>query len=231
MKITNAFVILYLKMFKKKICRLMPIGLLTISMIYVVYRAQRDVQWVLKSLLEVVPTNVITAMVPPSTTAPNTTITTTEIQTSTSVVSTARTEIHFPLDIDLEKYVRDKLEKNITIPVKPINEHNFTYIHRPAKCKFTRTTEDNVTLLILVKSSVRNVFLRNAIRDTWGQDLSGNVNLRFMLGYSISFVETTKAEAETYNDVIVENFVDSYPNNTLKTIMGFTWAVTECSDA
>ncbi|XP_060068499.1 beta-1,3-galactosyltransferase brn-like [Ylistrum balloti] len=90
---------------------------------------------------------------------------------------------------------------------------------------------ENITLLILVKSSVKNVFLRDAIRNTWGADLSKNIVLRFMLGFSVSHAEQTKLEDETYQDVIVENFVDTYANNTLKTIMGFNWAVNECPTA
>ncbi|XP_069107190.1 beta-1,3-galactosyltransferase 1-like [Argopecten irradians] len=157
-----------------------------------------------------------------SVTTDNTTIGTTPIPVNPA--------IHFPLDIDLKQSVKDKIEKNIDVPAKPINEHNFKYIHKPLKCEFANIA-GGINMLILVKSGVRNVFLRNGIRDTWGENLAGNIKLRFMLGYSVSHVETSKREAETYNDIILENFVDAYPNNTLKTIMGFNWAVTECASA
>ncbi|XP_060084393.1 beta-1,3-galactosyltransferase 1-like [Ylistrum balloti] len=148
----------------------------------------------------------------------------------TDIPLTPHPAIHIQLNIDLKQYVQDKIEKNIDIPAKPINEHSYGYIHRPPKCQFTNTTA-NITLLVLVKSSVQNVLLRTAIRNTWGSGLSGNTILRFMLGYHKAHVETTKTEDKIHHDVIVEKFVDSYPNNTLKTIMGFNWAVNECPTA
>ena len=39
------------------------------------------------------------------------------------------------------------------------------------------------------------------------------------------------AESNTFDDILQENFIDSYENLTYKTIMGFKWAVTNCRSA
>ena len=36
--------------------------------------------------------------------------------------------------------------------------------------------------------------------------------------------DLVRGEAEKYGDVLVEDFVDSYANLTLKTMMGLKWA-------
>ncbi|XP_052063144.1 beta-1,3-galactosyltransferase brn-like [Mytilus californianus] len=38
-------------------------------------------------------------------------------------------------------------------------------------------------------------------------------------------------EYDLYEDMVQEDFIDEYKNNTLKTIMGFDWAVYDCSQA
>ncbi|XP_069102693.1 beta-1,3-galactosyltransferase 1-like [Argopecten irradians] len=138
-------------------------------------------------------------------------------------------DIHFPMDIDLEKAVREKLDSGKSIPHRPINSVNYRYLYRPHVCVFNSTEPFN--LLILVKSSIRNVFLRNTIRDTWASDLGDNVKIAFMLGYSPLFKDMVAMEAKAYNDIIMQNFIDAYSNNTLKSIMGFYWAVNDCPTA
>lgn len=65
-----------------------------------------------------------------------------------------------------------------------------------------------------VLSAPKNIAERSAIRETWGS----LIKPLFMLGISDS--ETSRlvlAEAKLFNDIIVEDFVDSYQNLTLKT--------------
>ncbi|XP_060072686.1 beta-1,3-galactosyltransferase brn-like [Ylistrum balloti] len=137
--------------------------------------------------------------------------------------------IKFPLDVDLEEAVRNKIENDIDIPFKLINVNKQKYIHRPGECHFNTTSD--VTLLILVKSSVRNIFMRNAIRNTWAGNVGKNIKVLFMLGYSPSLKDTIAMEMGAFGDLIMENFIDAYSNNTLKSMMGFNWAVNKCSSA
>jgi hypothetical protein len=65
-----------------------------------------------------------------------------------------------------------------------------------------------------VISAPRNVMARNAIRSSWGK----LIRPIFMIGKSDNATMTNLAhEAEAFNDIIVEDFVDSYINLTIKT--------------
>lgn len=135
-----------------------------------------------------------------------------------------------PMHIDLTAHVRKKIEEGIDIPVLPINPHPFKYINSPQNCEFEPTQTFN--LLILVKSSSQNSALRNSIRTTWGnvKDLS-NIKLVFLVAFNQDLQAEINKEAANCSDVIQEDFRDSYKNNTLKTIMGFNWAVEKCYDS
>ncbi|XP_069103646.1 beta-1,3-galactosyltransferase brn-like [Argopecten irradians] len=140
----------------------------------------------------------------------------------------------FPLEIDLPKIVEDKIVNGTDPDYAPINKHPFQYIHRPHKCSFSISRYKNdkePTLLILVKSAVRNDRLRMTIRMTWGKVKRPNVKVVFLMANSPNTSQFVALESETYEDVIQENFKDSYSNNTYKTIMGYNWGVKYCSEA
>lgn len=117
--------------------------------------------------------------------------------------------------------------KSLTV----INPHPYIYINNPLRCRFQKSDGRNV--MIIVKSTVRNVRLRQAIRTTWGNLGSyASVRLVFTLGYNNSVLQkVVDEEATRYNDIVQENFTDAYLNNTLKTIMSFNWAAQFCKDA
>ncbi|OWF55614.1 beta-1,3-galactosyltransferase brn-like [Mizuhopecten yessoensis] len=220
--LTPIIVRLYvIKMFQRRGLRYMPLIIVAITM-YLAFHVQQDIRFMMNkrdlrndnsSLLSV--------------------RTTTELMpflNNTALEEIFIPNISFPLDIDLENAVKDKIENGIKIPHRPINVIRRRYIYRPPACQFSNTTED-IPLLILVKSSIRNVFLRDAIRETWGKDLGESIKIFFLLGTSTSMRDTIVMESDAYNDIIMGNFVDAYSNNTLKSIMGFNWAVNECSTA
>lgn len=136
-----------------------------------------------------------------------------------------------PMHIDLKTHVRRKIEEGIDIDVIPINAHPFKYIHSPSECDFEPTT-DSFNLVFLVKSSVRNFPIRDSIRKTWGNvtDIK-NVKVMFLIAYQETAQADIDKEASLSSDIIQENFIDAYKNNTLKTIMGFNWAVEKCSQS
>ncbi|XP_033757410.1 uncharacterized protein LOC117339808 [Pecten maximus] len=69
--------------------------------------------------------------------------------------------------------------------------------------------------------------LRKGIRNTWGKDMPSNVRIVFLLGNTDEENhKRIREESEKYSDVIQEDFLDKYQNNTYKTIMGFNWGVT-----
>lgn len=64
-----------------------------------------------------------------------------------------------------------------------------------------------------VMSAPKNSFARNAIRNSWGRLLRPI----FLIGISDKdLMDSVTREALIYDDIIVENFIDSYANLTLK---------------
>lgn len=112
-----------------------------------------------------------------------------------------------------------------------VNPHPHSYLNVPsATCKLNNGKEDPF-LLIIVKSYVSNLGHREAIRATWGKILPPSVKLVFILGH-IDFMKLyVDIESKQYKDIVQEDFLDVYHNNTVKTIMGFNWAVTNCADS
>jgi len=114
--------------------------------------------------------------------------------------------------------------------------HTYRYlIDNDDVCKLNHSGQA-VDILFLVLTVHRNVDARNAIRDTWLSVAKGNTaNIRyvFLLGKIADERLTSLVieESKFYKDIIQEDFKDSYVNLTLKSIMGYKWAATKCSNA
>ncbi|XP_033761236.1 lactosylceramide 1,3-N-acetyl-beta-D-glucosaminyltransferase-like [Pecten maximus] len=140
----------------------------------------------------------------------------------------------FGIHLDVRDIVDMKI-KNSASELKTtglVNLHPFRYLNNPGHCQFKNNGMR--TILIIVKSTVRNVLLRHAIRKTWGNIIDENVKIVFMLGRNNSRhfqQDTIDTEAAKYKDIVQEDFVDTYFNNTLKSIMSFNWAAQYCEDA
>lgn len=126
--------------------------------------------------------------------------------------------------------------------LQPINVYNFTFLSDcRQKC---RDDDDNVIvprLVFIVKSAMQNVHRRNAIRQSWGfEKRFSDVAIRTVFNLGISDPSTFQThqynelqlgidkEREQYGDIIQSNFIDSYFNNTIKTMMGLRWAIEYC---
>lgn len=126
--------------------------------------------------------------------------------------------------------------------VPPTNVYNFTFLSDcRQKC---RDEDDNVIiprLVFIVKSAIQNVHQRNAIRQSWGfEKRFSDVIIRtvFNLGVldpstadTVQYSELQLAidkEREQHSDIVQSNFIDTYFNNTIKTMMGFRWAIEFC---
>ncbi|KAM9363499.1 beta-1,3-galactosyltransferase 1-like [Symphorus nematophorus] len=94
-------------------------------------------------------------------------------------------------------------------------------------------------LVLMVPVAPHNVEARNAIRQTWGNSSSvkGEVVLTlFMLGLSggDEFEQTQvklKEENLQHHDLIQSNFMDTYLNLTIKTMVIMDWLATRCPTA
>ena len=90
-------------------------------------------------------------------------------------------------------------------------------------------------LLILVKTAAENVENRMMYRSTWANPeylkrIDMPVSYAFLVGIG-QFKGNTPpelvAESLGYHDIVFQDFVESYRNNTYKTIGGLKWAVQE----
>ncbi|CAL7950725.1 unnamed protein product [Xylocopa violacea] len=94
-------------------------------------------------------------------------------------------------------------------------------------------------LLIIICSAVPNISARTAIRNTWANKTNldniynSTVRIAFLLGQSDneSLNSIIAEESQQYNDIIQEQFHDTYNNLTLKSVMMLKWVTSNCGQA
>ncbi|TRY62378.1 hypothetical protein DNTS_006568, partial [Danionella cerebrum] len=118
----------------------------------------------------------------------------------------------------------------------PIYHHvahprNYHFImDEPDKCK------ENPFLVFMVPVAPHQVDARNAIRSTWGNEstVQGKTILTlFLVGLTErqKTQEDVKEESRQHRDLIQSNFIDSYFNLTIKTMVIMDWLATRCPQA
>ena len=113
------------------------------------------------------------------------------------------------------------------------NPHEYTFIlNNRQKC----SPADQVFMLILIRSVPKQLDRRMAIRETWGSSKNlpkYNLPVIFIFGktYNKTEQDDLKEESRVYNDIVQEDFVDSYQTLTLKTVMAWKWALLFCPQA
>uniref|UniRef100_A0A8C6S8I6 Hexosyltransferase n=1 Tax=Neogobius melanostomus TaxID=47308 RepID=A0A8C6S8I6_9GOBI len=91
-------------------------------------------------------------------------------------------------------------------------------------------------LVLVVPVSPGDRTSRDAIRDTWGGRWSASgreVQLYFLLGSIAEGNETQldRSESRIHHDIVQGDFVDSYRNLTLKTMLMLEWLSSHCPDS
>lgn len=113
----------------------------------------------------------------------------------------------------------------------------FPYIiNEPDKCTESRPVP---FLVLLITTEARQLDARNAIRQTWGSD-----NMASALGFIRLFLlgknegelgllqqKMLETESQRYHDIIQQDFLDTYKNLTIKTMMGINWVAIHCPQA
>ena len=120
-----------------------------------------------------------------------------------------------------------------------INNLNFTFLYKSQDaCKPIKLEKklSNPFLTILVKSKYSNFKHRESIRETWGQtDKDLLIRTVFLIGDPNLDIndnkEKIKIESKRFNDLIQQDFIDTYYNNTLKTCMAIKWINNYCSNS
>ena len=128
--------------------------------------------------------------------------------------------------------------KSIVNPYRPrdhiVNPHNFSYILNPeyTVCD-NNSNNDSVYLLVYVHSGPTNYQRRIVIRETWAtRTLFPDLRLVFMIGKTLdkNIMQAIQYENELYQDIVQEDFLDSYKNLTYKGVMALKWISIYCSN-
>ena len=144
----------------------------------------------------------------------------------------------YPLEVDMPTVVQRVLN-NQSPGIDPLNNrYTFPYVlNSDKKCKDEDGNQDNVFVLLLIKSSLENFEQRHMIRRTWAREYGvASVAVRrvFLLGVypgDKKMQHRVGLEQQDFNDIVQQYFVDSYFNNTVKMMMGFQWATQYCENA
>ena len=129
-----------------------------------------------------------------------------------------QTLLHYHRNGEARNYARiNEGYRNMKFPSVPL------YFH----------ASNPVGILILVKSAAGNFANRKAYRSMWANTkylskFDIPIVYAFLIGsaqYLDTIPEKLGAEIVRHNDIILEDFVETYRNNTYKTIGGFKWAL------
>ncbi|XP_018567208.1 beta-1,3-galactosyltransferase brn [Anoplophora glabripennis] len=141
-------------------------------------------------------------------------------------------DFHYPYDGDIEMFIQ-KLKKDVTPDMKPINSYHFQYYKN---CSKKCTDVQNLRLVYLIKSDPHNFYRRIIIRKSWGYERRfADIEIRtvFLIGLreSESLQKLIDEENRKFSDIVQANFSDTYYNNTYKTMMGMQWVIKFCPDS
>ncbi|KAM4693474.1 lactosylceramide 1,3-N-acetyl-beta-D-glucosaminyltransferase [Discoglossus pictus] len=131
------------------------------------------------------------------------------------------------------------LNSSVTLLRNKSSRTNYKYlINNKDKCE-----NEDMLLLIFVKTSPDNRRRRDAIRKTWGNEdyirsqYAANVKIIFALGvdkdpYKRHLLQKELVnENKRYHDLVQQDFFDTFHNLTLKLLLQFEWVNTHCPNA
>ena len=108
-------------------------------------------------------------------------------------------------------------------------------IHTVLRPKQRCDPNHTIDVVLLIASAIENIEKRVLIRYSWlvrSSQLRGRTKHVFLLGKGKEdFQWRIEKENAYFGDILQGNFMDTYRNLTLKTIMGYTWFRDECPKA
>ncbi|XP_021325280.1 beta-1,3-galactosyltransferase 2 [Danio rerio] len=136
----------------------------------------------------------------------------------------------------------NKMHSTTSISTNPVPQHQ--YVAHPSNYHFIideheKCKQINPFVVFMVPVALYQREARNAIRSTWGNEttVQGKTVLTlFVVGLTVG-ADSEKAqqqleeESRQHRDLIQSNFVDSYFNLTIKTMVTMDWLATRCPQA
>ncbi|KAL0193504.1 hypothetical protein M9458_011800, partial [Cirrhinus mrigala] len=131
----------------------------------------------------------------------------------------------------------------LSIPKKTPTPKEFYDVISPSTYRFILNQPElclkkTPFLVLMIPVTLKDTEARTAIRRTWGQDgLIPSVTILhlFVIGQPAQsdplLQEHLEKESKEYGDIIQMDFVDSYHNLTIKTMMIMNWIATYCQGA
>lgn len=100
---------------------------------------------------------------------------------------------------------------------------------QPATCQ----NQENIHLVFLISTTPLSLKKRMIIRDTWAsysKKNTANIRYAFLLGEITEepIQEMINTEDKFYRDILQADFPENYYTLTIKTLMGYHWAVKHC---
>ena len=134
---------------------------------------------------------------------------------------------NFDADFYAIEYIYDQYKLDLKTKN---NSHNFVYLINPGRS----VCDNDLFLIAFVCISPSSFEKRNVIRRTWANwKQFPSIRVVFLVG--LSFNNTINSmlvdESKSFGDIVQEDFMDTYDNLTLKTIMGIKWVSTYCSNS
>ncbi|CAN7993456.1 unnamed protein product [Ixodes hexagonus] len=156
------------------------------------------------------------------------------------LLETPYSKFTYPLEVDTHELMRTLDEGNLP-PYSALNRYErYRFkIRNAQKCRESSSSQTpaQVKLLLVVKSAVAHRDRREAIRRSWGfEKRFSDVGIRcvFILGVNAddpAAQDAVDSEYALHRDLVQADFVDTYYNNTIKTMQGFRWVLDYCSSA
>uniref|UniRef100_A0A4W4E5Q8 Hexosyltransferase n=1 Tax=Electrophorus electricus TaxID=8005 RepID=A0A4W4E5Q8_ELEEL len=130
---------------------------------------------------------------------------------------------------------------SVTEPCKPATPYHVAYpcsyryiFNEPERCR-----KENPFLVLMVPVAPGNREARDVVRSTWGTEklvMDKVVSLFFLLGDVSPEArneqqQNVSQESEEYHDIVQSDFLDTYTNLTIKTMVIMEWLASHCRNA
>nr|XP_054756522.1 uncharacterized protein LOC129262430 [Lytechinus pictus]XP_054756523.1 uncharacterized protein LOC129262430 [Lytechinus pictus] len=123
---------------------------------------------------------------------------------------------------------------------EPVDPHEYNYIYNPSHvCLDKDGHPRRVFIIFLVVTAPGHFQRRHVVRHTYGDQKQWPALKRgifatvFLLGktFNATLQRMIDEEAQKHNDILQEDFIDTYANLSRKTVMGLKWVTNHCRHA